>query len=360
MSSEYTNIVLSEEFQNNSLLIKTSEANTSIYQLKTPFQVTYISCSGDKDQDLLNITTLSSHTSLHYSQKLSDHHRQYHSGNLHIHDYFELLVVLEGTVTQMIEHKAYLYTPGTCCLINRSLYHLEDYSGAARVMFIGFSVDFIQELFLSCEHADFPVEKEILNSDFYRFIMNDLRHPGPKAYLDFLPAMGNHTCLRMLHSINSQIMEVMLHPGFGATHQIKGLFSALIHNLSSPAYYHCTEVLLEHNSDALIFARASHLIEERDGRISREELARQLNYSGDYVNRIVKKFTGLCLFDYSMNFCMKKAADQLIHSSKSISEIASELHFSNRTYFYRLFRDTYGMTPKEYRATKKESSQSTD
>ena len=71
------------------------------------------------------------------SQTLSDHHRQYNSRNLHIHDYFELLIVLEGTITQMIEQKEYLYPAGSCCLINRSLYHMEDYTGPARVLFIG-------------------------------------------------------------------------------------------------------------------------------------------------------------------------------------------------------------------------------
>ena len=134
-----------------------------------------------------------------------------------------------------------------------------------------------------------------------------------------------------------------------ASINFKGLFSLLIANLSNESYYHCTEVLLENNSDALIFSRISHLIEERNGRISRDELARQLNYSGDYINRIVNKFTGLCLFDYSMNFCMKKAAYELTHSDKSITDIASELHFSNRTHFYKLFEEKYGMTPKVYR-----------
>ena len=104
----------------------------------------------------------------------------------------------------------------------------------------------------------------------------------------------------------------------------------------------------------MIFARISHLIEERNGRVTRNELARQLNYSGDYINRIVNKFTGLCLFDYSMNFCMKKAADELVHSEKTIGEIANGLHFSNRTHFYKLFKEKYGVTPKEFRTANME------
>ncbi len=339
----------------NSIRIEMSEDNLSVYQIKVPFQITFISCSGGTGQDLLNITTLSGQHDCHYQQTLLIHHKQYNAKNLHLHDYFELLVVLEGTVSQMIEDKEYFYTPGSCCLINRSLYHLENYTGKAKILFIGFSVDFIRELFDHCSVADFPQEKEILDSDFYHFIMDDIKNPGSKAYLDFIPSLGNQTSVQMLHNINTSIMEVMLHPTFGATHQIKGLFSFLIASLSNPEYFHCSKILLEENSDILIFARISHLIEEKNGRITRSELARQLNYSGDYINRIINKFTGLCLFDYSMNFCMKKAADELIHSDRTIGEIATKLQFSNRTHFYKLFKKRYGVTPKEYRFKNKEA-----
>lgn len=338
----------------NSIQIAMGEDMNSIYQIKTPFQITFISCNGTGPNDYLNITTLSGKYDCNYRQLLSTHHRQYNAGVLHFHDYFELVIVLEGNVRQMIEDKEYLYPSGSCCLINRSLYHLEDYTDASRVLFIGFSVDFIKELFEYCNVADFPQEKDILKSEFYHFITDDMEHPGSKAYLDFIPSMSNRTSTAMLHDINSAIMEVMLHPTFGATHQIKGLFSLLIANLSNPSYFHCSRILLEQNSDALIFARISHLIEERCGRITRDELSHQLNYSGDYINRIVNRFTGLCLFDYAMNFCMKKAADDLIHTDKSISEIIAQLRFSNRTHFYKLFKEKYGMTPKEFRSKKED------
>ena len=182
--------------------------------------------------------------------------------------------------------------------------------------------------------------------------MDDLKHPGGKTYLDYIPAIKNQTSTNLLHDINSRLMDVLLHPVFGATHQVKGFFSLLISVLSDSAYFHCTRMNLEQTADALVFARISHFIEEKYGRIGRDELSGLLNYSGDYINRIVHKFTGLCLFDYSMNFCMKKAAEELLYSQKTINEIAEELHFSNKTHFYKLFKEKYGITPKEFRANK--------
>lgn len=46
---------------------------------------------------------------------------------------------------------------------------------------------------------------------------------------------------------------------------------------------------------------------------------------------------------------MKKAAYLLSHTTDSIEFIMEQLNFTNYTHFYRLFRNTYGLTPKKYR-----------
>lgn len=93
-------------------------------------------------------------------------------------------------------------------------------------------------------------------------------------------------------------------------------------------------------------------MEDMDGRITRSELERMLNYSGNYINSIVKKYTGLCLSDYSQMFYIKKAAHMLCTSTLSITEIMEKLHFTNTTHFYKCFKKHYQMTPKQYRLSK--------
>ena len=52
-----------------------------------------------------------------------------------------------------------------------------------------------------------------------------------------------------------------------------------------------------------------------------------------------------------MTFCFKKAERLLKESNLSVSEIALQLKFTNRTHFYNLFRKKYGMTPQECSCT---------
>ncbi len=326
-----------------------SSQSDSFYQIKAPFLVTLEYCSGKAPSDYINIVTLSADESFIYQDTFEAHHRLFLKYATHIHDYFELMLVLKGSITQKIEGREYLYHTGACCLLNRSLAHTEDFNSEASVLFIGLSLDFIDELFRSVQSSYFKVEKEILNSELYDFIQSDLEKPGKKAYLDFIPAYQNLRHPQNLHILAEKLIRLLLFPQFGSSYQIKYLICFVLQYLSMPANYHCTRVTLDSSSDFLLFSRITHLLEERNGRISRAELEKSLNYSGDYLNRIVHKYSGMCLFDYGMTFCMKKAAADLSRTDRSIAAISTRLHFSNRTHFYKLFKEYFGMTPKEYR-----------
>lgn len=145
-------------------------------------------------------------------------------------------------------------------------------------------------------------------------------------------------------------------PDFGSSYAILGLLCEILCYISSPLNYHCTLAEISQSNDYLIFERIHHLLTDNDGRLSRQEIAQKINYSGDYINRIVNKYTGMSLHDYGMNLCIKRAAKLIASTEHSISDIAISLGFTNRTYFYKIFSKKYGVTPKEYRKQIKNES----
>lgn len=319
------------------------------YHMNVPFQITLEYCNGSELEDYVNVVTLSANKSLMYQESFATKNYARSKDALHFHDFYEFVIVLEGNIIQKIEGKDYLYSAGSCCLINRSLCHLEHYHDRTKVLFIGMSAEFISELFANANNSTFTKEKEIFNSKLYQFITNDLKNPGQKAYLDFLPAYQNHQTAVYLHTLAESMIHTLLYPDFGTSYQIRGQLCAFLAYISSAQHYHCTTVYLNSTSDFLLFSRITHLFEESNGRMSRNDFEKLLNYSGDYLNRIVNKYTGMCLYDYGMTFCLKKAATYLTETNESISTIAAKLHFSNRTHFYTLFKEKYGVTPNEYR-----------
>ena len=147
-------------------------------------------------------------------------------------------------------------------------------------------------------------------------------------------------------------MTHILHePSAAATYYLKGALCELFDFLSSGFYV--TPVHLSSSPESLLFLRISRLLEDTDGRLPRSELARLLNYNGSYLNSIVQRRTGLCLFDYGMTFCFQKAERLLRETTLSVSEIALQLKFTNRTRFYELFRQKYGTTPQQWRKMQK-------
>lgn len=321
----------------------------SLYRLNTPFQITYEYCSGSALDDYLNILSLSENGASYYQETIELHNYLFQNKAPHSHDHYEFLIVLEGSLFQRIEGKDYLYPAGYSCLINRNLSHIESFNEATKVLFLGFSTDFITNLLNAGHTAYFAEENQIKNTSLYHFIADDINNPGRKAYLDFIPTLHNKAPQETLHRLADSLISTIMFPKFGSTYIINGLLCSVLQYLSNPKTFHCTYAELDNNSDYLLFARVEHLLEENDGRISRAELSRKLNYSGDYLNRIVNKYTGMCLHDYGMKFCMDKAARFLSSGDESISSIMTKLSFSNRTYFYKLFKEHYGMTPKEYR-----------
>lgn len=335
---------------NSSIKIQNGESDFSrFYRMNVPFQLTLEYCDGPGPEDYVNVVTLSAAKAVLYQESLSGKNYSYRKNAPHLHDFFEFVIVLEGSIIQKIEGKEYLYTAGSCCLINRSLRHMEHYSSRCKVLFIGLSPDFMTELLSSAQNSSFPSEKTFYDSELYQFIISDLATPGGRAYLDFIPAYQNHQHAAHLHVMAEAMIQTLLYPEFGASYQIRGLLCAFLSYLSSPKYYHCTNIRLDTTNDFLLFARITRLFEESDGRMTRTELEQFLNYSGDYLNRIVHKFTDMCLYDYGMTFCLKKAAQCLTETDESISSIAAGLKFTNRTHFYSLFKEKYGVTPKEYR-----------
>lgn len=334
-----------------------NNVNGILYCINAPFQITYEYCSGGNDDDYLNILQLHEGGSLYYQKSVYLQNKlDFAQYPPHYHDYYEFMIVLESTVTQQIEGTNYSYPAGTCCLINRNLSHKEYYYPHARVLYLGFSISLLKELFDHARKSPMIQEQNIFRTDMYQFIVHDLEKPAQRAYLDFIPLYQNDNGPTKLKELTEKIIHNLMFPDFGSSYAILGLLCEILCYISSPLNYHCTLAEISRSNDYLIFERIHHLLMDNDGRLSRQEIAQKINYSGDYINRIVNKYTGMSLHDYGMSLCIKKAAKLITSTERSISDIAISLGFTNRTYFYKIFSKKYGVTPKEYRKQIKNES----
>ena len=84
-------------------------------------------------------------------------------------------------------------------------------------------------------------------------------------------------------------------------------------------------------------------------KVDRKELSEALHYNGNYIGEVFVSHTGMKLAEYIRSSCLQEAAGLLLNTEMSMTEIISSLHYENRTTFYRLFKERYGITPLQYR-----------
>ena len=91
----------------------------------------------------------------------------------------------------------------------------------------------------------------------------------------------------------------------------------------------------------------------RNGTLS--ELAKMMKYDVYWLSREIKKRTGKTYKELLQAKRMNQAAYLLSNSRLAVADIIESVGYDNSSYFYRKFRERYGVSPKEYRDGVKES-----
>jgi AraC-like DNA-binding protein len=78
-------------------------------------------------------------------------------------------------------------------------------------------------------------------------------------------------------------------------------------------------------------------------------MARELNFSTNYLSDLLKKETGKTAQEHIHLFLIEKAKNSLLNSDNSISEIGYSLGFEYPQHFSNLFKSKTGMSPSEFR-----------
>ncbi|WP_159882326.1 response regulator [Paenibacillus puerhi] len=83
--------------------------------------------------------------------------------------------------------------------------------------------------------------------------------------------------------------------------------------------------------------------------LSLDTVAASLFFSPNYLTLMFKQNLGTTFSKYLSEFRMKKALELLQKSDLRVYEIAPRTGFKDDKYFYRVFKNKFGMTPDEYR-----------
>ena len=84
--------------------------------------------------------------------------------------------------------------------------------------------------------------------------------------------------------------------------------------------------------------------------LSNTEIGAVFGYHPFYISQMLKKKKGITLKQYIIGVRLRMACDLLVHTDKTVVEIAELCAFTDSSYFTKAFKAQYGMTPKSYRS----------
>lgn len=122
------------------------------------------------------------------------------------------------------------------------------------------------------------------------------------------------------------------------------LFAQLIRN-------HIEDVQkLSGPSSSMTSDKIFQYITEHKSTVTLEMAAKHLGLSTGYLSRYIKSRTGYTFSSLLQKLRLKEAAYLLVNSELSVEEIVYKIGYSDISNFYRTFKNTYQMTPGEFRS----------
>ncbi len=332
--------------------LKFNNFGSSIYEyleISMPFMIIYESVDTEEDKAITFEFTESSKNSIYANHSASL--GMLGERPLHSHDFYELTIVLSGEVTIQIEDEFMTYTAGDCCLCNKKILHRELQSQNFEILLFMFKEEYILNL----------IEEDILYDDFGNpyttenvfhefFSKNEkVNLATAKEYMDF--RLKNEFDQSLFLSILDLLLKELIEKNSGRSYLIKGYFCRFLALLSDTTIYQVDRHKNKLKKEEELVYDISLILEQFKGQISNEELAKQLNYNSQYLNRVVKKRIGKSLSEYKRDFLLKEACYLLTNTDMKINEICESLGYTNRNFFNKVFEKKYGLLPSKFRAT---------
>lgn len=252
----------------------------------------------------------------------------------HKHNYIEVIYMCQGETTHFIDEEKVILKTGELLFLNQ---HATQEILPAGEKDIAVNFIILPEFFDTA--FEMMGEEENLLRDFLVGCL--CFDPHYASYLHFKVA----DVLPIQNLVENMVWTLLNdQPNIRSINQVTMglLFLQLMHYTDK----------ISHTSESfeqkLIFQVLQFIDENyKDGELT--GLAHMLNYNIYWLSRTIKRLTGRNFKELVQIKRLNQASFLLLNTRLSIMDISAAVGYDNTSYFYRLFRGYYEMSPKEYR-----------
>ena len=250
----------------------------------------------------------------------------------HLHDFVEIIYVLDGEATETINETSYHVHRGDMLFINYKSTH--SFAPIDSLTYINLSIypEVIAERLIHHTNAF-----EVLSLSAFEELScgeggSVIRFSGAEL----------HTVECILEDMRVEYEKKLPDRENVLASYLEILITKLIRKL----YPSCAE---NDRNEEMWQNLLLYIHKNLDKKLSLSELARKCFYNPSYFSRVFKDRFGITLADYLTRERTVYAAKLLLSTDYTTEHIASICGYSDKSSLYRAFRKEYGLTPSEYR-----------
>lgn len=253
----------------------------------------------------------------------------------HKHDYIEIIYMCSGqTVHRINDNTRIVLEQGDLLFLNQHAFHAIEPAGERDI-----AVNFIiLPEFFDVAFSMLEGENELRN-----FLVSSLmQDTGKSDYLHFKVA----DVVPVQNLIENMVWSLLKQQGHGRNINQITMGLLFVHLMN---YIEKIEQHNEAQRDSMTVLTALRYIEDNYRSASLTELAAEQRVSVCQLSRLIRQNTGSNFKELLQRKRLNKAVQLLTETKLSVSDIIAYVGYDNASYFFRIFKDHYGVSPREYR-----------
>lgn len=253
-------------------------------------------------------------------------------GVLHRHAFFELVYILRGTATHLLEENSTHLQPGDYFIIDPGTKHCYRDTKDLELINCLFLPEYIDRALIDC-----PSLSTLLSNQVLRFGVPVDIHAADKIFHDRDGAVG-----RLIRQMEQEYIAKSV-----------GYMELMRCNLTHILVYAVRAYDQLENSRILHSATGEivgYLQQHYARPLSLDAISRQFGYTPQYLSALFHRNMGMTLQTYLQRLRVEEACRLICSSKLSTAELAQTVGYNDVKYFLKVFRRHKGMSPREYRA----------
>lgn len=243
------------------------------------------------------------------------------------------IYVIKGNTELHVNGKSYNFKKGTIAIIRPgTMYYVKD-SHSTYFILITFDYTNSNALTETAIIPDYPQNFKEEN------ITGNVQFNEPKAFNDLVILENADTIEDRILRIVDEFMTQKIYYRDRISGMLKDILFYIARHVSIKSERP------QSTADLII----SYIKDNYATKITHKDISNLTNYHENYINTIMKQYTGKTLNQYIINYRILMSKDLLITTNYSISQISEMVGFNYTSHFLSAFKKITDTTPHKYR-----------